>query len=243
VGRDFCLARRHGSETTVFAKTFMYAFQKYFSCSSSQCISDLCFLSTRSMYWPRTPPPPSTLPYPASLRVSFLVCICGGTLGMGTEYSYFTTITPTCLCNYRLYRTFWCSGGTSVISWPAYGLGNRGSSEARISFSTACIQRSTYSEYGGSSSRCSSVPAWRWLLSFSQVPRVPMTWSSTATPAYVFMEYWTTWLWHAVWPSAVLFILHARTTSMSFSIVCTILAAYFGCSSPFECCRASWLRQ
>lgn len=105
------------------------------------------------------PPPPSTLPYPASLRVSFLVCICGGTLGMGTEYSYFTTITPTCLCNYRLYRTFWCSGGTSVISWPAYGLGNRGSSEARISFSTACIQRSTYSEYGGSSSRCSSVPA------------------------------------------------------------------------------------
>ena len=56
----------------------------------------------------------------------------------GARYSYFTTITPTCLCNYRVYRTLWCRGDTSVIPWPGYGLNNWDSSPPCISFRTLC---------------------------------------------------------------------------------------------------------
>ena len=113
-------------------KSFIYAPQKCLSCSSSHCISDQCFSLTRSIYIPTGTP--------ASLSSKSQVTSPSPCLWWhswyGARYSYFTTITPTCLCNYRLYRTLWCLGDTSVIPWPGCGLNNWGSNPPCISFRT-----------------------------------------------------------------------------------------------------------
>jgi len=79
----------------------------------------------------------------------------------GARYSYFTTITPTCLCNYRLYRTSWCRGDTSVIPWPGYSLNNWGSSPPCISFRTLCASTlaRVVSEFRGCVTWCSTAAA------------------------------------------------------------------------------------
>ena len=100
----------------------------------------------------------------------------------GARYSYFTTITPTCLCNYRLYRTLWCRGDTSVIPWRGCSLNIWGSSPPCISFRTLCA--STLARVVNTGVVSSGAQRLQ-LLTFNQAPNLQM--------AYICMDYVCIW--------------------------------------------------
>ena len=123
LGQDFCLARQHGSVNSILKKHLFTHFRYV-----SAVLAAIAFRTTAlHRIAGRTFQQVLVLCTPASLSSKSQVISPSPYLWWHSwyraRYSYFTTITPTCLCNYRLYRTLWC-GDTSVIPWPGCDLNN-----------------------------------------------------------------------------------------------------------------------